>query len=143
MKNTNIKLDHANEVIRITKTFERSINQGEKKALRRLGEIKKVFPTYDVVADKITIKKEKQTYKGLTLDRMDFCIRRITNDNQAAILEFAEIKDYYRGEKAYYANVKKWFLKKYPSYDKHLLDVVESQEEAAEIAPQEQADTAA
>ena len=138
MKNTNIKLDHKGEAIRITKVFEKRLNRGEGNALQELSAIKSVFPTYRVVADKTNVKAGKRTHKGLTIDRMDFCIRRITNNNQAAILAFAEIKDNFRGTQAYSSKVRSWFLANYDEYNEYLLKEIEWQGETAEVTSQEQ-----
>lgn len=41
----------------------------------------------------------------------------VTFADDAALKEFENAKEFYKGEKAFYGKMKSWFLKKYPNYN--------------------------
>lgn len=118
MKTIGYVIDHANKTITITKAFQQKANKPGTKEFRELAQLHKAYPDYDIIRRTANVDKEKkQTHNGLTIDRMEKYIKVLEKDNQdAALKEFANAKEFYEGQRAYYGKMKAWFLKKYPNY---------------------------
>ena len=117
MKTIGYSIDHANKTITITKAFQMKANKPGTKEFRELAQLHKAYPDYDIIRRTATVSEDKKTHNGLTIDRMEKYIKVLEKDNQeAALKEFANAKEFYEGQRAYYGKMKAWFLKKYPNY---------------------------
>jgi hypothetical protein len=147
MKNTNTyKVDFAKGTITLTRGFAEKaniLNSAEYKTLRKL---KNDFPTLEIFQRTATVSATKKTHKGLTLDRME---KYITTFEPAEALkvyykvkayntDLKETKDGDIVEITNYGKVKKWFLNKYPEYEKtetafdDMIELLDELEAAAE-----------
>ena len=110
---TNYKVNHTNGTIIITKDFsDRAgiVNSEEYKILRQL---KKDFPNYTLSQKTVKVSTKRDYHKELTIERM---ARFILKFDENSLIKFQEVKEYYKPTKGYSANVRAWFLAKYPDY---------------------------
>jgi len=119
MKKTNqCIINHEKTAIIITKEFAKRSSVPTSAEYRMLAKLHKDFPEYSIQRRTADVAENKKTHEGLTLDFMSKYLARVENAT-AALAEFERVKDYYKGEKAYYAKVKSWFLSKYPDYESY------------------------
>lgn len=114
MKNTNdYIINHLDKSITITKAFaKRSATIGSKE-FRELSQLHAAFPDYTIQRRTATVSASKSTHKGLTVDRMEECIKKITNGDEKALNAFDEVKKFYEKQSNYYPKVKAWFFANY------------------------------
>lgn len=117
MKNT-LTLKHEKHQIVMDRTFAKNAENTRSPEYAQLQQVRKDYPTFEVVTKKIKKNPNKETYKGLTYDYMEFYI--MTHESKETVSkvleEFEELKlislCHSKGKR--YPVIKKWFLEKYP-----------------------------
>jgi len=131
-KNNGLTLDMVTNTATITKAFAKNandINSAEYKTLRQLRE-----DGFSIVIKAATVKNNKITHKGMTLQWM---VQYIENhDNRDTYLDdfknYVELqKKLNNGHAAYYAKVKKHFLNLFPELTAENIRMEIEAEEAA------------
>ncbi len=121
MKNTNsCILNHADKAIIITKAFEKRSSVIGSEEFRKLSQLHAAFPDYIIQRRTVTVSDQKEIHKGLTVDRMEEYIKKITNGDEKALNAFDEVKKFYKNQSNYYPKVKSWFLTNYKEEYKKL-----------------------
>lgn len=115
-------INHGEQTITITKAFAARAADISTREYRELTKLHKDFPDYSIQNRTATIRADKATYKGLTLDEMEKYIAaqdEAQKNNGEGLQAFEAIKTYHtpKGkDKPSYPKVKAWFLKIYPEY---------------------------
>lgn len=117
MKNT-LLINHYNRTIVMDRTFAKFAANTFTEEYAHLQQVRRDYPTYQVVQRHIRVNDEKKTYKGLTYDYMeDYIMTHGTEETRLAnYKEYAEkrvIADCH-GKAFRYPVIKSWFLAKYP-----------------------------
>ena len=107
------QVNHTIGTITMTKGFADKAGIVNTTEYQTLCQLKKDFPNYRILQKKVKVSKERDFHKDLTMENMAKYIRKFDEDNLAT---FQEVKEYHETKKAYYANVKAWFLSAYPYY---------------------------
>lgn len=111
----NIRFDHANCTIIITK---KALDRADRMMEPEYSELCKFMaaqPTYKVVAKAIKTKSDKKTYHGLSIDQMKNFIKTKPNSDER-LKEFAAACVVAEAKGAKYPLIKKWFLENYADY---------------------------
>lgn len=117
MKNT-LKLNHENRTIVMDRTFAKMAENTFSPEYAHLQQVRKDYPTYQVVRKTIRKNKNKESYCGLTYEYMiNYIITHEPVETRKAVIEeFKELKliseCHSKGKR--YPVIKKWFLDKYP-----------------------------
>lgn len=111
----NYEINHTKGKIIITKAFGKRANDYNSDEYQVLAGLLKDFPTYKVKYKEIKRNSNKNTYAGLTYDRMAEYIQ-ITNPDM--LTQFETVKKVAATQNARYAFVKKWFLDTFKEYGK-------------------------
>ena len=117
MKNT-LRINHNNRTIVMDRTFARFAANTFTEEYAHLQQVRRDYPTYQVVQRHIRVNDEKKTYKGLTYDYMEDYImthgteetRKTNFDKYQDMRVIAECQ----GKAFRYPVIKKWFLAQYP-----------------------------
>lgn len=114
---TNITINNRNNTLVITKTFEKKASKFGTPEYMELKEAKADFPNFKVVVR--TVKKERETYKGLTYAYMEKYIEKHDN-NEDTMTEYKKMRNIDGENPTSYSfiEIRKWFLKKYPEIEK-------------------------
>lgn len=121
MKNTNeYIINHAAKAITITKSFEKRSSVIGSEEFRKLSQLHTAFPDYAIQRRTAIVSDQKEIHKGLTVDRMEEYIKKITNGDEKALNAFDEVKKFYKNQSSYYPKVKAWFLANYKEEYKKL-----------------------
>ena len=123
-KNLGYALEHKkdNEAIIITKRFEKAANTIGSDEYKALTRLRNDFPDYAVVVKESV--NRKQTYKGLTIEKM----REIIIKEGDSIEIRLEALEKATTDKVPYPAIKKWFLSYYENCEKHLKKSVEEEQ---------------
>ena len=117
MKNT-LKIDRENGLIIMDRTFAKLSENTRSEEYTHLQQVRKDYPTFQVVTRTIKKNPKKETYAGLTYDYMKFYIfnHEPAENRRNALAEFDELilisKCHAKAKR--YPTIKKWFLEKYP-----------------------------
>ena len=117
MKNT-LKIDRENGLIVMDRTFAKLSENTRSEEYTHLQQVRKDYPTFQVVTRTIKKNPKKETYAGLTYDYMKFYIfnHEPAENRKNALAEFDELilisKCHAKAKR--YPTIKKWFLEKYP-----------------------------
>lgn len=117
MKNT-LKIDRENGLIVMDRTFAKLSENTRSEEYTHLQQVRKDYPTFQVVTRTIKKNPKKETYAGLTYDYMKFYIfnHEPAENRKNALAEFDELilisKCHTKAKR--YPTIKKWFLEKYP-----------------------------
>lgn len=117
MKNT-LKIDRENGLIVMDRTFAKLSENTRSEEYTHLQQVRKDYPTFQVVTRTIKKNPKKETYAGLTYDYMKFYIfnHEPAENRRNALAEFDELilisKCHAKAKR--YPTIKKWFLEKYP-----------------------------
>lgn len=114
-KNAGYVIDYAKNTITLTKAFAKQAQNPTTKEFRELAKLHKNFPDFAITKRTATVNDDKEVHSGLSIPWMTNYIKTYIKD-EAAIAEFEEVKNFYRGMSGYYGKVKGWFLNKYPNY---------------------------
>lgn len=113
---TNIKIDPVNNQLILKSSFgKKALNVGTLEN-KELQKIVRLHPTYDIVVRTINQKKNKENYKGLNYEFMEYYIKTHAHAEER-LPEFKEKLLLTQCHTIKYPNVKKWFLKAYPEVD--------------------------
>lgn len=88
---------------------------------KQLQEVRKDYPTFSVVTVTRKTTTKKNTYKGLTYEYMEMYIEKHDDDDQSIMAEYLNLRGLSDEAKENlmeahsYIEMKKWFLKKYPT----------------------------
>lgn len=116
IKTGGIQVDHFHHIINVRPTWAKKAKNINSYEATKLKEIAEAFPNYNITIKGINIQKKKESYKGLTYTTMEDYIR--SHDLDGSIKrEYLEIREKAVGHSIRYANVKHWFLSKFPDYD--------------------------
>ena len=117
MKNT-LKINHTNRTIVMDRTFAKYAANTYTEEYAHLQQVRRDYPTYQVVLRHIRINSNKNTYRGLTYEYMESYIMthgteetRMTNFK--AYQEMRIIAQC-QGKAFRYPVIKSWFLEQYP-----------------------------
>ena len=107
-----LRIDHAKRQIIMSRTFAKKQSNIDSQEYDKLQKIHLNFPEYVIVQKTIT-KTPKNTYTGLTYERMEKYIQAhdITGDTMKEYLELRELSKCHSGK---YPIIKKWFLIRFP-----------------------------
>ena len=119
MKNTNYAIDYARKVIIITKKFGKLAQDFNTPEAREMEKLFEKYPTFAMEYKKVERSKKTETYKGLTIDRMDkFFNSRVhmaaageKETVEADLAQFKKVLEHFGREQ--YVKVKKWFVDNY------------------------------
>ena len=106
-------VDHAKKTITLTKAYAKMANVPGTKEFDELASLYKAFPDYTIKMRTATKNENKEKHNGLSVDRMEWYIVSVEQDEKA-LAEFENAKKFYKGMNGYYGKMKKWFLAKYP-----------------------------
>lgn len=117
MTNT-LKLNHENRTIVMDRTFAKYAEDTRSKEYAHLQQVRRDYPTYQVIQRHIKRKEDKRTYKGLTYLYMeDYILTHGTKEEREKnYREFEEIIliSKCHSQAFRYPVVKSWFLERYP-----------------------------
>lgn len=116
MKKSGYTVDHVQNTITITKAFATRAADITTEEYKTFLQLRADLPGYKILRRTADIKKAKETHKGLSIEYMERCISTITHGDKDALDAFKAVKEYFKGQPAYYAKVKAWFLNKYSNY---------------------------
>jgi hypothetical protein len=122
IKRTTLKIDHAKEVITITKAYANRANVIGSEEYKELKQIRQDYPAYKIELRTAEIKKPKETHKGLTIEFMKTHIEKraevkLIDDLDVALAELEMVKKFNEGTRTYYTRMREWFLSKYEDYN--------------------------
>jgi hypothetical protein len=115
-KTTAYAINHEENTITLTRDFAKRSGIINSNEYRVLTQFRKDYPDYKIQKRTAAKNTNKDTHKGLTVEFMGKCLDKVEN-SAAEKAEFERVKTFYKGNSAYYAKVKAWFLAKYPDYD--------------------------
>lgn len=117
MKNT-LKIDRVNGLIVMDRTFAKLSENTRSEEYSHLQQVRKDYPTFQVITRSIKKNPNKETYKGLTYAYMrDYILTHEDDENALVVLaEFSEMRQISRchAQAKRYPVIKNWFLAKYP-----------------------------
>ena len=126
----NIKINAVSRQIEISKAFEKRASRVGTREYEELVTALRDFPQFKIVMKTPTAKE--YNHKGLTFEFMEKLIKYMTDNNQAAIDGFNNVKELCKGSNFHFSKPKEYFLLKYPNY-KAFVEIVK------ELDNQEQA----
>lgn len=117
MKNT-LKIDRKKELIIMDRTFAKLSENTRSEEYAHLQQVRKDYPSFQVVTKTIKKNPNKECYKGLTYDYMrEYIFKHEPAETRRSVLmEFEDmifISQCHSKAKRYPV-IKKWFLEKYP-----------------------------
>lgn len=121
MKNT-LKIDHANGLIIMDRTFSKKQSNTDSREFRRLMAIHRDFPDYEIITKKISKNANKESYKGLTYEYMERYIHAHPRCNEY-IEKYSELRFLAECHSIRYPTIKKWFLNTFPEIKEFHLNV--------------------
>ena len=135
MKKTNSpSIDFANKTITLTKAYAKKANTPGTKEFKELAALHKNYPDFDIVMRTATVSEDKEKHNGLTIERMTRIVKDYVKED-TAIVEFENVKNFYKGVGGYYGKVKAWFLNKYPNYQEFVNSPADEGKEPVVQAP--------
>ena len=140
MKNT-LKLDHENGLIVMDRTFAKKAENTMSTEYAHLQNVRRDYPTYQVIRREIKKNPNTEHYKGLTYQYMrDYIILHTSPEKEAeAVAEFDEqlLISRCHSKARRYPAIKKWFLEKYPEVALFGMPVIKKEEENSSAANSE------
>ena len=121
MKNT-LKIDHNKRMIIMDRTFEKYAANTMSDEYAHLQQVRRDYPSYNVMRRQIRKNANKKTYNGLTYEYMEDYI--MTHGEAERIKknlhDFHEMRliSECHGRAFRYPIIKSWFLEKYPEITK-------------------------
>lgn len=129
MKNT-LRINHIERKIVMDRTFAKNAEDTRSEEYAHLQNVRRDYPSYDVILRQIKKNPNKECYKGLTYDYMErYILSHEEKENMIAVLEeYRELRliseCHSKGHR--YPVIKKWFLNKYPEIEMFGMDNVDS-----------------
>ena len=118
MKNT-LKICHKDGVIVMDATFAKKSENTMSAEYAHLQQVRRDYPTYEVIRHTLKRNAEKKTYKGLTYEYMEYYIltHGTKEERQKNFAEYNEmiLISECHGKAYRYPVIKRWFLEKYPT----------------------------
>ena len=117
MANT-LKLNHEKGQIVMDRAFAKNAENTMSNEYAHLQNVRRDYPTYTVVRHTIKKNTNKETYKGLTYEFMEYYISKYEPEVSRKTVQ-KELEDMIEISKCHakgrrYPTIKKWFLEKYP-----------------------------
>ena len=135
MKNT-LKICHKDGVIVMDATFAKKSENTMSAEYAHLQQVRRDYPTYEVIRHTIKRNAEKKTYKGLTYEYMEYYIltHGTKEERQKNFDEYNEmiLISKCHGKAYRYPVIKRWFLEKYPEIAKFGMPTEQNIEEGDE-----------
>lgn len=115
MKNNNLpyRIDFATSTITITKKFAKEANVLNSQAYKTINQLRKDFPTFQIIQKEIRKKSGKRTYANLTIEAMKEHILLLEGKDSKAMRKFEYLFNFYAAHKGRYAKMKAWYLEQY------------------------------
>ncbi len=113
MKTNLFTIDFITNTMTITKAFERRANRIGSEEYKMLAQIKKDFPTMQLVRKTHALTKRPNPYKGLTYAAMEQYIEATAAE---LLEEFWSVRETAKITPNAYLYVRNWFLKHFPEY---------------------------
>lgn len=112
-----IKADHRDKKIIMSKAFEKKQSDIESEEYKKLCEMVRTFPEYDVEVKRIKKNPHKESYKGLTYGYMEryIAVKGTRIDRQ----EYDDMRLLAECHSRRFPVIKQWFLGKYPEVEKY------------------------
>jgi len=114
-KNQGYNVDFVECKIFITKEFAKRASIKKNPEYKLLLELREENPEYAIDYKAVEISASKNTYNGLTYERMENYIKTQPN-NVVLMEEYKKARAYFRND-CRYAKVKKWFLATFENYN--------------------------
>ena len=139
------RIDHENRQIIMDRTFAKSSENTRSEEYTHLQEVRRDYPTYQVVRRTIKKSANKKTYKGLTYDYMrnyiNIC-KRPAQDRMEILAEFEELLliSQCQSKSLRYPVIKHWFFEKFPEIENFgvMLEIPEEDDEAFDDTAEEE-----
>ena len=119
---------HAEGVIEMSREFAKYSAVAGSDEYNLLQQTRRDYPTYRVVRKQIKKNKDKENYKGLTYEYMEYYIELHDDKEKTIMKEYKEMRLLAECHSIRYPVIKKWFLAKFPEVAK--FGVLEVKEEA-------------
>lgn len=117
MKNT-LTINHINRTIVMDRMFAKYAANTFTEEYAHLQQVRRDYPSYQVVMRHIRTNENKKTYKGLTYDYMeDYIMTHGKEDTRLSVMkEYSEMRMIAEchGKAFRYPVIKSWFLEKFP-----------------------------
>ena len=120
---------HAEGVIEMSREFAKYSAVAGSDEYNLLQQTRRDYPTYRVVRKQIKKNKDKENYKGLTYEYMEYYIELLDDKEKTIMKEYKEMRLLAECHSIRYPVIKKWFLAKFPEVAK--FGVVEAEETVA------------
>ena len=129
MKNT-LRINHIERKIVMDRTFAKHAEDTRSEEYAHLQNVRRDYPTYEVILRKIKTNPNKESYKGLTYEYMErYILSHEEKENMIAVLEeYRELRliSECHSRSHRYPVIKKWFLNKYPEIEMFGMNETES-----------------
>ena len=134
------RIEHEKRQIIMDRTFAKNSENSRSEEYAHLQQIRRDYPTYQVVRRTIKKSANKKTYKGLTYDYMRSYIidcKKPAHERLEILSEFEELLliSQCQSKSLRYPVIKHWFFEKFPEIEKFGLTLREdetSEEETEE-----------
>lgn len=133
------RIDHENRQIIMDRTFAKNSENTRSEEYAHLQEVRRDYPTYQVIRRTIKKSANKKTYKGLTYDYMRNYILTCGAPNReryAILAEFDKLLliSQCQSKSLRYPVIKHWFFEKFPEIENFgvMLEIPEEDEEILE-----------
>ena len=117
--NNTLKICHKDGVIVMDATFAKKSENTMSAEYAHPQQVRRDYPTYEVIRHTIKRNAEKKTYKGLTYEYMEYYIltHGTKEERQKNFAEYNEmiLISECHGKAYRYPVIKRWFLEKYPT----------------------------
>lgn len=107
------RINFEEEKIIIPKKMVKEASILNSEAYRTINQLRKDFPTYQIVQKEIRKKKDKRSYANLTIKTMREHIALLEGENSETMRQFEYLYAFYEVHKGRYAKLKAWYLEHY------------------------------
>lgn len=107
------RINFEENTIVITKKFAKEASVLNSKAYKTISQMRRDFPTYQIVQKEIRKKKGKRSYANLTIEAMKEHISLLEGENSETMQQFNYLYAFYEAHKGRYAKMKAWYLNRY------------------------------
>ena len=125
-----IRVDFVKRQIVMTSRFAKLASKPHTNESEILREQVEAFPTFRVVKHTIKHNKGRESYKGLTYERMrDYIVKH----DEVLLEDYEELIRMSKGHSNRYPAIKKWFLDSFPEYKEYIKHFARSEEADEDI----------